>query len=167
LERSLGTKLFVREGKQLKLTTGGVKHAALTNAYFGALRELKEEEGVESKPMMLGAADSIVRWLLLPRFPEVLVASGGSVDVGTFRTSAFIERLESGQLDVGIIRADAASDDLERLPFPTLRFVLMVPRSGRAFGQKRRGYQERAGAPVCDADWGRPVRQERGAGVKS
>jgi len=78
---------------------------------------------------MLGAADSIVRWMLLPRFPEVLVASGGSVDVGTYRTSAIIERLENGQLDVGIIRADAASDDLDRLTFPTLRYVLMVPRS--------------------------------------
>lgn len=129
LERSLGTKLFVREGKQLKLTASGVKLAALTNAYFGALRELKEVEGDESKPMMLGAADSIVRWLLLPRFPEVLVASGGAVDVVTYRTAAIIERLESGQLDVGIIRADATSDDLERLPFPTLRYVLMVPRS--------------------------------------
>jgi hypothetical protein len=67
--------------------------------------------------------------LLLPRFPEVLAASGGAVDVGTYRTAAIIDRLESGQLDVGIIRADAASDELERLPFPTLRFVLMVPRS--------------------------------------
>ena len=132
LERSLGTKLFAREGKQLKLTAGGVKLAALTNAYFSALRELKEKEGEESKPLMLGAADSIVRWLLLPRFPEVLVASGGSVDVGTYRTSAIIERLESGQLDVGIIRADAASDELERLPFPTLRYTLMVPRSALA-----------------------------------
>jgi len=129
LERSFGTKLFERDGKRLKLTVSGVKLAALTNAYFGALRELKEKEGDESKPLTLGAADSIVRWLLMPRFPEVLAASGGSVDVGTFRTAAIIERLESGLLDVGIIRADAASEDLERLPFPTLRFALMVPRS--------------------------------------
>jgi DNA-binding transcriptional LysR family regulator len=129
LERSLGTKLFLRDGKYLKLTPGGVKLAALTNAYFGALRELKESEGQESKPVTLAAGESIVRWLLLPRLPEVLVASGGAVDVGTHRTPAIIDRLESGQLDVGIVRADAGSDALERLPFPTLRYMLMVPRS--------------------------------------
>lgn len=129
LELSIGAKLFVREGKQLKLTSVGLKLAALTNAYFGALRELRETEGAESKPLTLGAGDSIVRWLLTPRFPEVLAASGGPVDVATHRTAAIIERLESGQLDVGIIRADAESDSLERLPFPTLRYVLMVPRS--------------------------------------
>ena len=67
--------------------------------------------------------------MLLPRFPEVLAASGGPVDVGTFRTASIVDRLESGQLDVGIARADAGGDGLERLAFPTLRYVLMVPRS--------------------------------------
>jgi DNA-binding transcriptional LysR family regulator len=129
LEQSLGTRLFFREGKHLKLTSPGVKLAALTNAYFGALRELRESEGQESKPLTLGAGDSVVRWLLIPRFPEVLVASGSTIDVGTYRTSAIVERLENGQLDVGIIRADAGSDALERLAFPALRYLLMVPRS--------------------------------------
>lgn len=129
LEASLGTKLFSKEGKHLKLTAGGMKLAALTNAYFAGLQELKEEEGNESRPMALGAGDSVVRWLLVPRLAEVLVAGGGFVDIVTHRTSAIIDRLESGQLDVGLIRSDAESDGLERLTFPTVRYVLMVPRS--------------------------------------
>jgi DNA-binding transcriptional LysR family regulator len=129
LEQSLGAKLFSREGKRLKLTATGLKLAALTNAYFGALRELRDSDGQESKPLKLGAGDSIVRWLLIPRFPEILAASAGTLDIGTHRTAATLERLESGQLDVGIIRADAANDGLECLAFPTLRYVLMVPRS--------------------------------------
>ena len=129
LEASLGTKLFSKEGKHLKLTAGGMRLAALTNAYFAGLQELKEEEGNESRPMVLGAGDSVVRWLLVPRLVEVLVAAGGFVDIGTYRTGAIIDRLESGQLDVGLIRSDAESDGLERLTFPTLRYVLMVPRS--------------------------------------
>lgn len=130
LEFSLGAKLFVKEGKRLKLTTVGLKLAALTNAYFGALKGLRETEGAESKPVTLGAADSIVRWLLLPRFPEILAASSSTgVSLATHRTSAIVERLESGQLDVGIVRADAETDELECSPFPTLRYSLMVPRS--------------------------------------
>jgi DNA-binding transcriptional LysR family regulator len=129
LEQSLGAKLFVREGKRLKLTQAGVTLAALTNAYFGALQELRDLEGGEFKPLTLAAGDSVVRWLLIPRLPEVIAASGGSVDVGTDRTAEIVDRLKSGQLDVGIIRADAGDDALERLAFPTLRYVLMVPRS--------------------------------------
>ncbi len=129
LEKSLGAQLFSREGKRLKLTPVGTRLAALTNAYFGALRDLREAEGQESKPLRLGAGDSIVRWLLIPRFPEVLGASGGNLEIATHRTAATLERLESGQLDVGIIRADAGNDRLECLVFPTLRYVLMVPRS--------------------------------------
>ncbi|HVS50848.1 MAG TPA: LysR family transcriptional regulator [Opitutaceae bacterium] len=129
LEKCLGAKLFSRDGKRLKLTPAGVKLAALTNAYFGALRELREAEGQESKPLRLGAGDSIVRWILIPRFPEVLGASGGNLEIGTHRTAATLERLENGQLDVGIIRADAGTDGLDCLVFPTLHYVLMVPRS--------------------------------------
>ncbi len=129
LEHSLATKLFVKEGKRLKLTHAGVTLAALTNAYFGALQDLQDSEGLESKPLTLAAGDSVVRWLLIPRLPEVIVASGGALDLGTNRTAAIIDRLESGQLDVGIIRSDAGGDSLERLSFPPLRYVLMVPRS--------------------------------------
>lgn len=129
LEQSLGTKLFVREGKRLKLTHAGVTLAALTNAYFGALQDLRDSEGSESKPLTLAAGDSVVRWLLMPRLPEVIAVSGGAIDVGTNRTAAIVDRLENGQLDVGIIRADAGSETLERLAFPALQYVLMAPRS--------------------------------------
>jgi DNA-binding transcriptional LysR family regulator len=129
LERVLGVKLFVREGKRLKLTADGVKLSALTNAYFNALREISGVNHGAPPPLKLGAAESVIRWLLIPRFTEVISTAGGPVEMENHRTSEVVSRLENGQLDLGIIRADARSDALELLPFPILRYVLMVPRA--------------------------------------
>jgi|GEM_PF-817832 len=129
LETTLGVKLFVREGRNLKLTSSGTRLATLTNAFFGSLQDLKQTDGLDAKPLKLSAGDSVLRWILFPRLPEVLSAAGTAVEIGTHRTSEIVDRLERGELDVGIIRADAGGDALERLPFPTMRFVFMAPRS--------------------------------------
>lgn len=129
LETTLRVKLFVREGRRLKLTTDGVKLSALTNAYFNALREISGANQGTPPPLKLGAAESVIRWLLVPRFTEVIASAGAPVEMENHRTSEIVSHLESGQLDSGVIRADARSDALELLPFPVLRYVLMVPRA--------------------------------------
>lgn len=129
LERTLDAKLFQREGKFLRLMPDGVKLSALTTAYFNALAGIRNGPDGIGKPLRLGAAESVVRWTLVPRFLEVISAVGGAVDVETHATGDIIDRLEAGELDVGIFRADATTDDLEIFPFPELAYVLMVPRS--------------------------------------
>lgn len=129
LESTLRVKLFVREGKRLRLTSDGVKLSGLTNAYFNALKDLSGDDQGAPRPIKLGAAESIVRWLLIPRLAEILSTAGAPVEIENHRTNEIVSRLESGQLDLGIIRNDAKNDALEILPFPTLRYVLMVPRA--------------------------------------
>lgn len=129
LERTLNVKLFVREGKWLRLTPDGLRLSALTNAYFNSLRGLSGADSDAPLPFKLGAAESVIRWLLVPRFTEVVAGIGGQVDLENHRTTEIVTRLESGQLDAGIIRSDARNDTLELLPFTILKFVLMVPRS--------------------------------------
>ena len=129
LEQVLGVKLFTREGRGLKLTANGVRLSAVTNAYFNALGEIAGANSDTPPALRIGAAESAIRWLLVPRLPEVIAAAGGPVETENHRTEQIVARLESGQLDLGIIRADARNDSLETAPFPTLRYVLMVPRS--------------------------------------
>jgi DNA-binding transcriptional LysR family regulator len=93
------------------------------------LAEFRLGKAAETRPLRLGSAESVVRWLLAPRFPEVLSAAGSVVESENHRTSAIVEKLENGSLDVGIIRAGAGDDRLVRLPFTTIKFLLMVPRS--------------------------------------
>lgn len=129
LENALETKLFNREGKFLKLTAEGVKLSALTKSYFTALSELRDGPEHLGKPLRLGAAESIIRWILFPRFPEVSTAVGNRLDIESHSTVEIVEKLEAGELDLGIFRADAASSELETFPFPSLSYVLMVPRT--------------------------------------
>lgn len=128
LERALETKLFEKDGRFLRLTKDGVRLAALTRAYFAGLAEMAGGGGSE-KPLKMGAAESIMRWVLVPRYPEVLSAVAGRLDVENHRTTEIVELVLSGGLDLGVVRTDAVTEELEAVPFPTLRYALMVPRS--------------------------------------
>jgi DNA-binding transcriptional LysR family regulator len=129
LERALETKLFVKEGKFLRLSKEGLRLAALTQAYFRGLHELAEQSQDGGRPLRLGTAESIMRWVLVPRYPEVLSAVSSRMDVENHRTTKIIEMVENGSLDLGIVRADAVTDEIESEPFPTMKYVLMVPRA--------------------------------------
>lgn len=128
LEEAFETKLFRREGKYLRLTVDGVRLASITSAYFSALGELARS-GNGGRPISIGAAESIVRWVLAPRMAEVTSAAGRPIDIHTLRTSDAVARLEAGSVDVAILRADAVTDGLATLPFPSLEYVLIAPRS--------------------------------------
>lgn len=128
LERALETKLFTKEGRFLVLTRDGVQLAALTRAYFNALDELAGNRKDGGRPLRLGVAESIMRWVIVPRYTEVLSAVGARLDVENHRTNRIIELVVSGGLDLGIVRTDAVTSELESVPFPTLSYVLMVPR---------------------------------------
>lgn len=128
LERALETKLFEKEGRFLRLTKDGVKLASLTRAYFAGLKEMSGGGGSE-RPLKMGVAESIMRWMLVPRYPEVLSTLGGRLDVENHRTNRIVDLVLSGGLDLGIVRSDAVTEELEATPFPTLRYALMAPRS--------------------------------------
>lgn len=129
LERALETKLFVKEGKFLRLNKEGLKLAALTRAYFQGLNELAEQSQEGGRPLRLGTAESIIRWMLIPRYSEIVSSVGSQVDVENQRTKSIIEMVEDGRLDLGIVRTDGVTAEVEGEPFPTLKYVLMVPRA--------------------------------------
>src|SRR5690606_5580278 len=62
------------------------------------------------------------------RYPEVTTAVAGGLDVENHRTGRVVDLVLNGSLDLGIVRADAVTAELEAAPFPTLRYSLMVPR---------------------------------------
>jgi DNA-binding transcriptional LysR family regulator len=127
LERALEAKLFEKEGRFLRLTKDGVKLGSLTRAYFAGLSEMSGGAGSQ-RALKMGAAESIMRWVLVPRYSEVLLTVDGRLDVENHRTNRIIELVLSGGLDLGIVRSDAVTDELEATSFPALRYALMVPR---------------------------------------
>jgi DNA-binding transcriptional LysR family regulator len=126
LSQAMKFEIFTREGKFLKLTRNGVRLASLTKAYFEGLSELS---GQSQKLVRLGAGESIVRWVIIPRYREIMATPTLRVQMENHRTQRIVEMINAGSLDLGIIRKDAVTDELESRSFATLSYVMMVPRT--------------------------------------
>lgn len=126
LERAVGAKLFFKEGRFLRPTREGIRLAAVTRAYFDALGEIAGKG--PDKPTRIGASDAIMRWMLIPRYAEILNAVG-AIKVENHRTREIIDAVLNSEVDLGIIRADAATMEFEVEAFPALTYALAVPRA--------------------------------------
>ena len=130
LEEAVGDKLFKREGKKLILTEAGRKLALATQGYFGAIEEIRASAANESTLIRLGAAESVFRWILLPRLQEILTAHPGlRFEFHTMRTNVAVEQAKTGQLDLAIVRSDAVEDPLAGIPIGHMDFRWVIPRN--------------------------------------
>ena len=108
LEEAVGDRLFHREGKKLVLTGAGRKLALATQNYFGVIDEIRTDAEVAATSVRLGAAESVFRWILLPRLAEITSANPAlRFHFHTTRTNAAVQALKEGGLDLAIIRTDA------------------------------------------------------------
>ena len=128
LEEYFGTKLVERAGKTIRLTDDGRKLALLTQAYFRSVEELRAS-CTREEVVRIGAGESVFRWLLMPRLAELQsLASGVRLEFITKTTIQSVESVKAGQLDLAIVRKEAADDSLSVLPCGSLAYALVVPR---------------------------------------
>ncbi len=130
LQNTLGTELFKRDGKFLKLTEAGNKLALATNHYLAALADLADDPNKKKAVWKLGANESVLKWLVFPMVGEILpAAERNPFEFHNLRTAEVVEQIKNGSIDIGILRADAATDAVSVLPFAPMEYVLIVPRS--------------------------------------
>jgi DNA-binding transcriptional LysR family regulator len=128
LEEFFGAKLIEREGHTIRLTDDGRKLALLTQSYFRSVEKLRASSTKEEE-VHIGAGESVFRWLLMPRLAELQkLASGVRLEFHTKTTTQSVEAVKAGQLDLAIVRKEAADDSLSMLPFGSLAYTLVVPR---------------------------------------
>jgi DNA-binding transcriptional LysR family regulator len=128
LEEFFGTKLIERAGKTIRLTDDGRKLALLTQAYFRSVEELRASSTKE-EVVRIGAGESVFRWLLMPRLAELQsLANSVRLEFLTQTTIQCVESVKAGQLDLAIVRKEAAGDSLTVLPCGSLAYALVVPR---------------------------------------
>jgi DNA-binding transcriptional LysR family regulator len=128
LEDFLGTRIVERAGKTIQLTETGKTLAVLTQTFLRAVQDLSGGEK-KSSLLRLGAGESILRWVVMPRLAEI---QNMDVEVGfdfaTQRTEQCVESLKRGHLDLAIVRSDAVDDTLSALPCGSMTYALVVPR---------------------------------------
>ena len=154
LEEFFGTKLIERAGKTIRLTDDGRKLALLTQSYFRSVEELRASSTKE-EVVRIGAGESVFRWLLMPRLAELQsLASSVRLEFLTQTTIQCVESVKAGQLDLAIVRKEAAGDSLTILPCGSLAYALVVPRKLLP-GRTAAGFQLLQKIPFCTADWRR------------
>ncbi len=131
LEQQLGTPLFDRVGKSVRLTEAG----ALFRTYAeNSLRQIEsgraalaELRGLERGELRIGASQSFVRRLLPPvlgRFAESF--PGVALDVREMSALVIETGLISGELDIGLAYAPAILPEITVEPLFDERLLLVV-----------------------------------------
>ena len=128
LEVFFGTKLLERAGKTARLTEAGRRLALITQSYFREVETLRSTSS-DANLIRIGAGESVLRWLLMPRLVEFEpFARGVRFEFLNQRTGQCVEGVKDGRLDMAIVRKDAVDASLTALPCGLLRYCLVVPR---------------------------------------
>lgn len=138
LESFFGATLFSRRGKSLDLTPSGERLAQLVRESFGALRDFHKDCAEAPVEYTIGAGDSLIHWLVVPRlgelrreFPRV------KLRLLNLRSSDIVRGLHEGRLDFGLVRRDSLTRPLASSPLGVLDYALFVPRKLLPGGRKR------------------------------
>jgi DNA-binding transcriptional LysR family regulator len=130
LETFFGAPLFSRHGKSLRLTPAGERLARIAREGLGALRDFDRACADEPVEFTIGAGDSLIHWLIVPRlgalqreFPRV------KLRLRNMRSNEMVRELHDGRLDFGLVRRDAVARPLAHSQLGTHDYALYVPRT--------------------------------------
>lgn len=130
LEKTLGIPLFDRVGKSLKINADGRRLALAAQTFFGAMDDLIHAGEAKSESVRLGGGESVMRWLIMPQLSELMAGDPPlRFEIQTLPTAVTLKELETGAIDIGIIRSDAATLGLDKEALTSFRYELVVPRN--------------------------------------
>jgi len=104
LERYFGVELIKRGRGPMKLTLCGQQLHAIISQAFGALEEFRQHCADQPVELTIGAGESLIQWLLLPRMSKF--ASNHprvNVTLQNLRTDEILDGLLDGSLDFGVV----------------------------------------------------------------
>jgi DNA-binding transcriptional LysR family regulator len=130
LEEFFGVELMRRMGRGIALTAAGTRLHTIAREHFASLSDFKRDCADLPAEIVIGAGDSLIQWLLLPRLRELRQ----SIPNARFRflnltTETAVRQLADGLIDFAVVRRDAISPPLRATPLGSLRFSLFVPKT--------------------------------------
>ena len=94
LEGYFSTELFRRNGRTITLTDTGRDLQRLAMEYFSALEDFTESCSGEMKSYTIGAGESLIRWMLLPKLPEIRQIAGRA-EIAFNNNTTYVDQLEA------------------------------------------------------------------------
>jgi DNA-binding transcriptional LysR family regulator len=128
LERYFGAELLKRGRGPMRLTAAGKQLHQIVGQTFSALGEFHQSCAQQPVELVLGAGESLIQWLLLPRLAR-LQAQHPQVNLTlqNLRTDEILDGLVEGCLDLGVVSRPATHPALAAAPLGRLDYGLFVP----------------------------------------
>lgn len=128
LSEFFGCEVAQRRGKILKLTAQGERLAELARDQLRSLEDFRAECREQSVAFTLGAGDSLIQWLVIPRLGKILDEFPGThFATANLRTNEIVQQLTDCRLDFGIIRKNAIAPGLRSVSLGVVSYVALVP----------------------------------------
>jgi len=129
LEEFFETALTQRDGKRLRLTPAGERLATIAREGFCGLNDFAAECRGEQVVFRIGAGDSVLQWLLIPRIGGLReVAPKTRVTLHNLRSAEVAKQLGDMSLDFGLLRGGAVPSSCESSSLGKMTYGLYVPR---------------------------------------
>lgn len=128
LAEFFGTEMTQRRGKILQLTVRGEQLAELARDQLRRLEDFRAQCREEKIAFTIGAGDSLIQWLVIPRLHTIREEIPGARFItSNLRTNEIVPQLADGRLDFGIIRKSARAPGLKAVSLGIVRYVALVP----------------------------------------
>lgn len=161
LEEFFGAELMRRKGRGIELTAAGGRLNVVARECFTALLDFKS--GCQGLPVevVIGAGESVLDWVLLPRLGEVRARLPNMrLKFLNLATSEVVRRLAEGVIDFGVVRKDAVARPLRCAPLGVIGYSLFVPAGLGAAGAGARALE---GLPLATLEGEGSFRRELAA----
>lgn len=137
LSEFFGCPVAQRRGKILKLTMQGERLAELAREHLRSLDDFRSECREESVAFTIGAGDSLIQWLVIPRLGKIMEAFPETrFATSNLRTNEIVQQLTDCRLDFGIVRKNAVAVGLKAVSLGMVTYVAVVPNALLAKGKK-------------------------------
>lgn len=129
LSEFFGVELVRRKGRGLELTQRGRELARAARAHLKVLDDIKASCGAEPVEYRLGAANSVLQRLVLPRFGRLL--SGASKAAWHFHNmsaESVVAGIDDHVLDFGVVRRSAIGERAASQKLRTVGYSVFLPK---------------------------------------
>lgn len=156
LEKALGSPVFVRVGKGVRLTMEGqILYQYISVAYEEILmgeRKFRQMQNLETGEIRIGASDMTLRYFILPfleifheRFPNI------KISVTNAPTPETLKNMQAGKIDFGVISAPFQIQESYQIQtVRKIRDVFVVGEKYREYADRQMDFKDLLKIPyVC------------------
>jgi DNA-binding transcriptional LysR family regulator len=129
LEAFFGVALTRRVGRRIEITSEGFRLASLVRQQFKDLSAFRSTALGDPVVLRLGAAGSVLDWVVVPKLGEVQPILGEVLlELHQGKTAEIVRRVADGGLDFGIVRESAIAKGMKHHKLGRTGYALFAPK---------------------------------------